>query len=191
MMNERTEALAKFLGIEVEEVKDGYTDKVFETEEGEYLVLTNEEADDEFYDYERDLIDELGLESFSDWARDYIINNFVDTDTLKDYIREYYESYVEDIKCEVGRLEEEMAEAEVDTEEDYIDYLCEEYEGNESDYFIYNFGMEYFTKLISDECLVNWDDVIEWLQREDGRGCLASYDGVENEEGDFYIYKLS
>ena len=69
-MEEKIKALAEFLGISEEEISEGYTDNVFETSDGEeYLVVTDEEADDEFYQYEENLIDELGLDTFSDWAK--------------------------------------------------------------------------------------------------------------------------
>ena len=52
-MEEKIKVLEEFLGISEEEISEGYTDNVFETSDGEeYLVVTDEEADDEFYDYE-------------------------------------------------------------------------------------------------------------------------------------------
>ena len=35
--------------------------------------------------------------------------------------------------------------------------------------------------MVTEDNLINWDDVIDWAERDGGRGCLASYDGKENE----------
>ena len=139
-MEERIKVLAEFLGIEESEISKGYRDNMFETSDGEeYLVVTDEEADDEFYNYESELIDELGLDAFSDWAKDYIIENCVDTEWFENFYYEDYESYANDIETEPAssdeyenRLEEEMSEAGVDTKEDFVEYAgvvtpdCEE-----------------------------------------------------------------
>ena len=38
---------------------------------------------------------------------------------------------------------------------------------------------------------MNMKTVIDYIKEEDGRGILASYDGVENEEGEYYIYRTN
>ena len=195
----RINALMAMLGLEEEERKDveisRYSDRVVTYYNEEYLVVTEEEADEEFREYQLSLIEEVGLQAFSEMAQQYIIDNFCDNETLSAYIREDFEVYVENIKHEGNRLEREMEEAEVSTEEEYVDYLCEEWEGNEVEYFISNFGEEYFSKMVTENHLINWDDVIDWIEREDGRECLASYDGVENEVGVdgevMYIYRTN
>ena len=195
----RINALMEMLGLEEEEreaVKiSSYSDREVTYYNEEYLVVTEEEAEEEFRDYQQSLIEEVGLQAFSERAQQYIIDNFCDNETLLAYIREDFEVYVENIKHEGDRLQEEMEEAEVSTEEEYIDYLCEEWEGNEVEYFINNFGEEDFSKMVTENHLIDWDDVIDWVEREDGRGCLASYDGVENEveiEGEvMYVYRTN
>lgn len=156
----------------------------------EYKVLTDEEADEEFKEYEENLLDELGLDSFSDWGRDYVISNCVDVDWFDSAMREMNESYVEDIKHERGRLREEMADAEVETEEEYVDYLCEQVEDS-VEWYKDNFGTEALTQVIKDNNLLDVDAVVEWVKDTDGRGCLASYDGEEQESNGFYIYQIS
>ena len=59
------------------EVMEGSEIKVlnentFEVDGAEYLVLSEDERDEEFYNYQKSLIDDMGLESFSEWAQDYI-----------------------------------------------------------------------------------------------------------------------
>ena len=181
----RINALMTMLGLGEEERENieisSYSDKVVTYYNEEYLVVTEEEAGEEFRDYQQSLIDDMGLLAFSKWAQQYIINNFCDNERLSEYIREDFESYVEDIKHEGDRLAEEMEEAEVNTEEEYIDYLCEEWEDKEVEYFISNFGEEDFSQMVTEDNLINWDDVIEWAGRDGGRGCLAIYDGKEHE----------
>lgn len=200
-MEERVKALAKFLGCEVEELKEGYRENSFETEDGEeYLVFTEEEADEEFYNYEENVIEEFGLSAFSDWARNYIINNFIDNEYLRNMIYNDYENYCDDIETESAsdeeyenRLEEEMAENDCETKEDYIEYLTEFYDGEEVDYFTFNFGDDYFIKMVEqDGNIMDVEKVIEYIKDEDERGfALASYDGVESEQGNFYIYRIN
>lgn len=195
---ERIEALANFLGCEVEDLTEGYREEVFETKDGEeYFVLTDDEADKEFYDYEENLIDELGLDSFTDWAREYIIENCLDTDWFDEQMKEDFAIYCDDIETEdsspdeyKNRLEEEMAETECETKEDYIEYLC----GNYSDgfeWFNSNFGSAELNHVINNYNLLDIDKVIEYIKEEDGRGILASYDGVENEEEEYFIYRIN
>ncbi len=50
----RIKALANFLRCNIEDLKEGYREEVFKTKDGrEYLVLTDYEADKEFYDYRK------------------------------------------------------------------------------------------------------------------------------------------
>ena len=64
---ERIEALAKLLQVEVEDLTTSkYDNRVFENEEaGEYIVLTEEEAYEAAEENLREIIEDLGLQSFS------------------------------------------------------------------------------------------------------------------------------
>ena len=197
-MEERIKVLAEFLGIKESDISKGYRDNMFETSDGEeYLVVTDKEADDEFYQYEENLIDELGLDAFSDWAKDYIIENCLDVDWFEDYFREYYEGYANDIETEsassdeyANRLEEEMAEAECTDIEEFIDYLVDSIRDDFVEEFKFNFGEEMLTEVIMNNNLLDMNAVIDYIKEEDGRGIIANYDGVENEEGEYYIYRI-
>ena len=195
----KIEALAKFLGIETSKIEEDMNNhKYFITEDGEeYMVLTDDEAEKIFYDYESNLIEECGLDAFTDWARDYIIENCLDVDWFEDYFREDYESYANDIETEsassdeyANRLEEEMAEAECADVEEFIDYLVDSISDDFVGNFKFNFGEEMLTETIMKNNLLDMDAVIDYIKEEDGRGILASYDGVENEEGEYYIYRI-
>lgn len=196
---EKIKALAKFLGIETKEIEEDINNhKYFKTEDGEeYMVLTDDEADKTFYDYELELIEELGLDGFSDWAKDYVIENCLDVDWFEDFYREDYENYVNDIETEsassdeyANRLEEEMAEAECTDVEEFINYLVDSISDNFVGQFKFDFGEEMLIEVIMNNNLLDMVAVIDYIKETDGRGTLASYDGVENEEGEYYIYRI-
>ena len=194
-MEEKIKVLAEFLGIEESEILKGYRDNIFETSDGEeYLVVTDEEADDEFYDYEAELIDELGLDAFSDWAKDYIIENCVDTE----WFENFYELYANDIESESAssdeyenRLEEEMAEAECTTIEEFVEYMVDRIRDDLVGQFEFDFGKDQLADVVSRYNLLDMDAVIDYIKETDGRGIIASYDGIENEEGEYYIYRIN
>ena len=198
-MEEKIKVLAEFLGIEESEILKGYRDNIFETSDGEeYLVVTDEEADDEFYDYEAELIDELGLDAFSDWAKDYIIENCVDTEWFENFYYEDYESYANDIETESAssdeyenRLEEEMAEAECTTIEEFVEYMVDRIRDDLVGQFEFDFGKDQLADVVSRYDLLDMDAVIDYIKEQDGRGNMAGYDGIENEEGEYFIYKLN
>ena len=197
-MEEKIKVLAEFLGISEEEISEGYTDNVFETSDGEeYLVVTDKEADDEFYQYEENLIDELGLDAFSDWAKDYIIENCVDTEWFENFYYEDYESYANDIETESAssdeyenRLEEEMAEAECTTIEEFVEYMVDGIRDDLVGQFEFDFGKNQLADVVSRYNLLDMYAVIDYIKEQDGRGIMAGYDGVENEEGEYYIYRI-
>ena len=196
---EKIEALAKFLGIETSGIEEDMNNhKYFKIEDGEeYMVLTDDEAEEEFYNYESDLIEECGIDAFTDWARDYIIENCLDVDWFEDYFREDYERYANDIETEsassdeyANRLEEEMAEAECTDVEEFIDYLVDSIRDDFVEEFKFNFGEEMLAEVIMNNNLLDMDAVIDYIKETDGRGIIASYDGIENEEGEYYIYRI-
>ena len=198
-MEEKIKVLAEFLGISEEDISKGYTDNVFETSDGEeYLVVTDEEADDEFYQYEENLIDELGLDAFSDWAKDYIVENCVDAEWFENFYYEDYESYANDIETESAssdeyenRLEEEMAEAECTTIEEFVEYMVDRIRDDLVGQFEFDFGKDQLTDVVSRYNLLDMDAVIDYIKEQDGRGIMAGYDGVENEEGEYFIYRIN
>ena len=197
---ERIEALAKLLKVEVEDLTvSKYDNRVFENEEaGEYIVLTEEEAYDEAEESIRDLIEDLGLESFSECYQEWILDTCVDKEWFDEYLEEYYSNYIDDIRDEESdyeeydsRLAEEMEDAGVETEEEFLDYLIED-AGNSIDWYIDCFGYEEF-KYVCEECdLIDWDNVIEEVISEDGVAhSIATYDGKEYEVGEYFIYRLN
>ena len=138
---EKIKALAIYLGCDEDEISEGYDECTFEYGRGEYLVCTDEEADERCKNY---ILDTL-------WAfnTSYIMN-YIDTHT------DYDDNNLR--KCLVA-----------------IQELCED--------------SNYLIKLLVGNRLGEFiDDAIS----TDSRGhYLASYDGEEIEEGDYFIYRTN
>lgn len=62
---------------------------------------------------------------------------------------------------------------------------------NSLEWYLDEFGKETIGYLLNNRLAeINMDELVEYIIDTDGRGCeLAGWDGVENEQGDFYIYK--
>ena len=139
----------------------------------------------------------MGLDCFLGWAQDYIIDNFVDDEWFMEAMREHFEYYISDINEEPAddekfenRLQEEISQCNCEDEEDYLNYLC----SLESpiDWFLSNFSQNEFNAMVKEHDLINWDDVINWVAREDGYSCLSTYDGEELElQDDLYAYRIN
>ena len=184
------------------EVMEGSEIKVlnentFEVDGSEYLVLTEDEREEEFKAYQESLIEDMGLDAFSGWAQDYIIDNFVDDEWFMDAMKEHFDFYISDIREEPAdnekfenRLQEEIFESDCENEEDYLNYLCDL--ESPIEWFLSNFSQNEFNATVKEYDLINWEDVINWVAREDGYGCLAAYDGEELElQDDLYAYRIN
>ena len=197
---ERIEALAKLLKVEVEDLTTSkYYNRVFENKEaGEYIVLTEEEAYDAAEEDIRNSIEECGIELFSECYQEWILENHTDEEWFDEYLEEYYCSYIDDIRDVKAvyneyetRLEEEMDEAGVETEEEFLDCLIEG-AGDSIEWYIDNFGYEEFKAVCEDYNLIDWDSVIEEVISEDGiANSIATYDGKEYAIGEYLIYRLN
>lgn len=121
---ERIPALANYLNIPEDEIEHLW-DYEYQTSEGDYLVVTEEEAEELAKEDIRNLYDDLGLESFTPSFRDWIIMNALDNDWFEEAVRESYEYYVEDIEDEASsmgydnRLIEEMHDHQVLSDDDF------------------------------------------------------------------------
>ena len=139
MTNEKIEALAKFLGEDQEDYfVTPYNENIYTNGLEEYLVLTNEEADE----VTKEAITEL-VQAFN---KDFIIAH----SSALDY----------------DKASEQIIEA--------IQQQCES-------------GNNAMTKLID-----NMDEFIEDAISSDGRGhFLSGYDGEENQQGNYFIYRTN
>jgi hypothetical protein len=122
--DERIQALAEYLGIDPSEISNIY-DNEFETPEGDYLVVDEDEAEALAKEDIENLFDDLGLDSFTSDFKDWIIMNALDNEWFEDAIRESFEYYVEDIEDEASsmgyenRLIEEMHDHQVLSDDDF------------------------------------------------------------------------
>ena len=189
-------ALLNYLGettetAEVETLKHDDNKTVF-IDGAEYLVLTDEEADQEYHEYQMGLIDDMGLDSFSDWAKDEILNHHTTSDyqvLFNEIQEESMTCYIDDLR-HMDELEEEMKNAGCDNEDEFLEYLCDQEDS--VDYFKFNFGQDEYNRIIIENNLIDWDSVIQWTKDIDGRGIMAGYDGIEIElENNLYAYRIN
>jgi hypothetical protein len=179
-------------GIEVKDIEK-IEDNIFTINNGEeYYVLTDKEAQEVYVDLQTELINELGLEGFTEFAQQHIIDNCLNINWFNDAMIESNENYVYDLEEE--DLQELLDEYDVETAEDLINEFNSQYE-NGYQWYKETFGIEDMQYLIDKHDLLNIDAVIEFCQEVDGRGhILASYDGIENEieidDITYYIYRI-
>ena len=214
--NERAKALAEYLGISVDdvEIKDApYMGSACEysTPDGVFVVMTEDEADQAMRDYEESLIEDVGIEGFSDWFKDWIIENaLAPSDWFEDACKEYYEFYASDIAeesdAEYGtRLAQECVDAGIISDDDFVDgeyvgdlnleeelaeYLFnqadEDYSGDFYKWYKDNFSDEDLKELLKNGVLsLDVDAISNELVKFDGYGpSLATYDGEQHELAD-------
>lgn len=194
---DKKQLLADYLEVDVEEIEDGYDDNHFEVNGDEYMVLTEDESYDEFKDWEMSLIDDLGLEAFSENFQEHILENCINDSWFEEVAKEESQYYIEEMSDEElldYAHDHDIAEDVEDTDnlsERKIERIredCEEVYEEEilnqgiSEYFenIYGRG---WAKEMKDtlEKEIDWDKVIEDLYDWDSRdilwGSMASYDG--------------
>ena len=180
-------------GVEVKDIEK-IEDNIFTMNNGEeYYVLTNEEAQEIYVDLQVELINELGLEGFTEYAQQYIIDNCLNIDWFNDVMKESNENYVYDLEEE--DLQELLEEYDVETAEDLINEFNSQYE-NGYQWYKEIFWTEDIQYVIDKYDLLNIGAVIEFCQEVDGRGhIIASYDGIENEVEinniTYYLYRLN
>ena len=157
-----------------------------------YLVLDDEEADNYYYDYQKGLIDDLGLDGFNDYFKDWIIDNCINEEHFFNIMNESNEFYLDDIESEGSlthdnRLEEEIEENGCADRDEYLELLNNNYD-SAVDWYRDNFGDNMLTDYIKEhEYLIDWDTVIEECKSVDGRGAISDYDGCEIELEDWYF----
>ena len=191
---EMEKIIALFNELNVEEIEEiminGYDE--IEVDGATYKILTDDEADEEFESYQKDLFDDIGLSGYSESFQYWIKENALDKDYFDDMVREHYESYIEDIKYESEkRLIEEMEDAGVETEEEFLEYLIDD-AGDSIEYVEGNFGSDYLDEILQNNpWLIDLDKVIEEIKSWDGRRCLAYYDDEELElDNDYFAYRV-
>lgn len=211
---EKRQALANYLGCDVEEIEDGYDDNHFEHDGEEYSVYTDSEADQATYDYMENIIDELGLEAFTPAMQDWIVSNAIDNiEWFDDALEEDADNYVGDLSDDevveeaIGYdiideddayIEDEDGNQEINPEldiEDLGEQLTTAIVDSEPDaytWYVENFGDSAVRDLIQDGTLtLDYQAIADECVKWDGRGhFLATYDEDELElENDLYAYR--
>ena len=218
-MEEKKLALANYLGIDVDDLEEGYDESVFNYGNEYYRVLTDEEADEAVVDDIENLIDDIGLEAFTPAMQNWIVDNAIsNTEWFDEALKEDMEYYLDDMDEENltvelldhGYLSEnDVHYAEDDVDQDiplvndqnklqdardtYLDWLIED-AGNAYDWYVMNFGGNAVRDLIKNgELLLDYDDIASECVSWDGRGhFLAYYDGDELElDDDLYAYRTN
>ena len=211
---DRINALANYLEIDPAEIKEGYRENLFETEDGEeYFVVTEEEAYDLAKEDIENTIDDLGIDAFAPDFQDWIMNNAVDTSFLEDFVKEDYQNYASDIEYESDpeygtRLaaecvehglisEDEFENGEYTGDEDLVELLSEFLFEDVSDYkewFDFNFGKGELTKILQNNgWALDTDAIVDECISWDGVAHFISfYDGKEIElEDDLFAYRCN
>lgn len=197
----KKEALAEELGVVEEDVIEK-EDDIYEVDGKEYLVLTDDEADERFKEDEESLIDEIGIEELTDNFKDYIRLNLIATKDVLDVIEELMENYVNDLDEKELRDEleahgllsedEELMSEDINALKiDLIDDLVNEIE-DPTDWLIDQFGEKEFWTMMKD--YIDMDEIIDTIKEWDSRGpILAQYDGIEREiiGTDYYYYRVN
>ena len=196
---ELIESLAEYRGVEVTDIMQStFNPNLFVIDGSEeWLVYeTEQEAEDAAVEQVKNLLDSEGI-SFLNWK--YMsadIADFVDTEWFETTKREFYEQYVEDIRDEwedddITRLDVEMENAGCETEEDFIDYLCNSW-ADSIEWFRSNFGnSELDSVVINNPDVVDIDKLAQYVVDTDGAAnTLASYDREEVELYNYYAYRV-
>lgn len=168
--DEKVNALASFLEVDADTITDNGWAFESDEESGEYIVLTDEEADKAAKEYIEESI----------WAfnTDFLLGQMTLEDIIKYYgLEDSYYDEDEEEDVEYGDDEEVFYINMGKTLEEHIEEIQGKSEG----------GNQELLRLI-DDIDVFVDDAIN----SDGRGhFLSTYDGVENEEGEYYIYRTN
>lgn len=202
--------LCKILNIDVEDVErwDGKLLTLYNGEE--YLVYSDyDKAYEDAVEYAKDVFEDVGVD-IEHLQKYIVIRDLIDTDWFDDALRESMEFYVDDITTEWEsddrtRLYHEMVDAgiidEIDEDEDedisdyekenFIDYLVDQ-QGNSIDWYRLNFGERDFNDVIIEKGLIDLDQLARECVDIDGvANFLASYDGNEIEDGEYYLYRIN
>lgn len=194
---DKKQALADYLDVDIEEIEDGYDENHFEINGDEYMVLTEDESYDEYKNWEMSLIDDLGLEGFSENFQEHILENCINDSWFEEVAKEESQYYIEEMSdeelldyahdhdiAEDVENTDDLSEREIERIREDCEEVYEEEILNQgiSEYFenIYGRG---WAKEMKDtlEKEIDWDKVIEdlydWDSRDTLWGSMASYDG--------------
>ena len=194
---DKVHALFKFLGLDsTPENFDrvsvvSYNDNMYEIDGVEFLVCTDDEADEEFETAIDNFIDDVGIEGFTPSAQEYILENCIDEDPIIDFYQDSTRSYAEDINTETdpitievegpdgepvevectNRLFKECIENDIISEDDFSveDFDADgEYVGDED-------LVELYCDHFDNPTVQGYDDAYDWLKWNFGADYAAKF----------------
>lgn len=183
--DEKVRALADWLGIDDEDIEDEIEETnwdTFEAEGGEYMVLTDDEADEATKRY----IEE-SIWAFNAW----FLEQYIDEQSVLDAL---------------GYSDDDIA-ASADPDDEDDPYHEASIEDDPEEWFYVFMGMS-LTDWIADQQnkaegandiffqIIDgqgrFDEFVDEAISADGRGhFISSYDGEENEQDDYFIYRVN
>lgn len=166
-------------------IEDGHMVDSFEIGNMYVVFTSNEAAHDAAIEQVRDMLESEPELFTQDW-----LLGFIDDGKAKRFFEDVYNewnySYAEDIQNEgpsddefENRLEEEMADRDVDNIDDFVEAMTEDQLGSDGGYSYYsdNFGEEEAVKLVMEHNLIDLDAAVEGAVSADGWAhFLSSYD---------------
>lgn len=170
----KASALADHLGVDIDEIEDGYSDGLYEVGNEEYFVGTEDEAYEKAVDEIKMLFDDMGLDAFTSHFKDWILDNAIDEDAIDDIIEQEIE-YFEDSEDDPDMLEYLRGLDDLDSK---ISFVKDMY-GDSFDIWAKDY--------------IDTDKVAEEAISEDGVAHFISYyDGEEIELGNnLFAYRLN
>lgn len=170
----KASALADHLGVDIDEIEDGYSDGLYEVGNEEYFVGTEDEAYEKAVDEIKMLFDDMGLDAFTSHFKDWILDNAIDEDAIDDIIEQEIE-YFEDSEDDPDMLEYLRGLDDFDSK---ISFVKDMY-GDSFDIWAKDY--------------IDTDKVAEEAISEDGVAHFISYyDGEEIELGNnLFAYRLN
>ena len=217
---EKAQALLDYLAeddLTLEDCREGYDENIIELEDGrEYIVCDYDTAKELAKEDIVNFIDDQGIEGFTPNFREWILENAIDEDKLKDIFEEdlneyYYEYDLEELVDEAlyyNLLSEDEVYEEVETDwgtdrvikdgidEDELREKIIEYKVENEDAYNWFEGMlsgSDLAKFFEDNKLIDYDKIAEEAIEWDGIAhFIAGYDGEELElDGDLYAYRTN
>lgn len=192
------------------EVDDSYKGGVYvkitggDHEGEEYTIYTGNEADDALRDDIENIMDDLGLDSFTEDFRQWILENAVDKSWFDEWLSEdvynqiydlrnedsdeYIDGFIEELhnldlisddeleENEDMRLEPKENISEDDLEQRYVDYRSDE---DSLELYIDTYGLDEVSRMVAEDPsrFIDLDAVRDEIKDWDGYISLSRYDG--------------
>ena len=138
----------------------------------------------------KELFDDIGFEGIR-FENIGGIEQFVDTGWFEDAKKEDAEAYVSDIhESDPERYQEEFGDVD---EDEAVEICLEDYENDDIQWFIDNFGKKEFTNVVKEYNLIDLNKLAEAIVDADGpANSLARYDGDEiSLDCGYYCYRTN